>query len=129
MTLEEMRAQVQNALHEPVDEDECNGNINGAIRSLWGSLILVNPGEYLSRQPVKLTDNADILPFDEIANSEEFIQHYALTHMTLSVYEYQSSDAWERHAEEMRLACQLEVKQKMPQQNTIKPYQPSGSHV
>jgi hypothetical protein len=128
-TLEEMRAKVQQKFKEPIDVDETNDNINEAIGSLWASLILVNPGEYLARRPVKLSDDDAILPYDEIISSEGFIEHYCLTHAALAVYEYDSSSAWEKHSEELRMAAIMEAKANMPRQTNITPYRPSGPGI
>jgi hypothetical protein len=127
-TLEGMRANIQRLFKEPIDDDELNGHINEGYGSLWGSLILVNPGEYLSRKPIKLTNNDDILPFDEISASEGFVEHYALTHLSLSVHEYAAADKWEGHVAEMRLAAILEAKQMMQLQETVTPFRPRGSN-
>jgi hypothetical protein len=124
MDLETMRASLARWLLEPVDDDMANEAINDAIQSLWQSIRQANIGDYLSLQPARLVDNEDIIPFDDIAASVEFIRCYALAPLSLAIHENDQAIAWESKAEKKRAEVLLEILQKSKRQESIKPYQP-----
>ena len=123
-TMESMRASLERWILEPVDSDMATESINDAIQSLWKSLIEANVGDYISRQPERLTEDESLIPFDEISASEEFIRWYALSQICIPIREYDQAKIWAEKAEGKRREVILEVLQKSPRQESITAYQP-----
>jgi hypothetical protein len=134
-TLAGLRAKLEKWLREPVDPDLANDAINDAVKSLWGSLVQANVGEYVSRQPADLLNDDDPIPFDEI-ECLEFLKYYALAPLALSIHETDQAIGWERKAEGesprpsipggLRQAAILEVLAKSRRQERISQFNAVG---
>ena len=126
-TLESMRLSIERKFKESLDPDEVLDAINDAITSLWCSLVDANIGDYISQKPDKLQDDGDVIPFEEIASSVEFIRCYALAPLTFSIHEYEQASAYEAKAEKKRSEIILEVLHASPRQTHVARFDSSKS--
>lgn len=122
-TLEGMRADIGRWVRESVSEEIANSAINDAIMSLWQSLILANVGSYISRKPTVLTDDDELIPFDELG-ALQFITYWSVHLLLLSVYEFDAAKAWESKAETARTQALQEVLQSSRREEKIEFYDP-----
>jgi hypothetical protein len=126
-TVESMRAMIERAMKEPVDEDDALDAINDAVNSLWQSIVDANIGDFISRAPEKLTADADPIPFDEFNNSTEFIKDYAISQLFIPLHEWDQVKVWETKAARKRSELILEVLHKSPRQERVTAYNPRQS--